>query len=403
MGWSSWFNANGLFNSCELIKVKWWSNHKQPKEAENCPINSVKQFSFQKLVKCPRWLPEGKCEIYMNWMAESCCLWRRIESARMIQLWSLQFREGSAVDGNVDLLVWQTQTPLQKPFNFFHTPATLIRAARWLRGWMLSGGWESGNLSNWSHSAWLPHRWANQSTLILQVCVTWFQAINQGFACASRECVERVPAWRNSSWHGNAAASSTKSKTLPPTLHTEYQSKTRWTRYGSFAHVWLLHVDENIHPDKGLRNVCVVRMNSQSEGNAGWVIGLANRAYFTWALSGGEWIRSRTWNHYRRHQIWIRIERCQRIGVGWWSVDAGLVVSVCVSHSLDSSRFWPAESYRVGVSQPSYDKQYLRDYLCDEGLQGKEGVVLPQSVIDNTLTKYQEAFNRLTGPPMVAT
>lgn len=62
----------------------------------------------------------------------------------------------------------------------------------------------------------------------------------------------------------------------------------------------------------------------------------------------------------------------------------------------DSSRFWPVDSYEVGTSPPSFDKQYVRDYL--ETLDWDKtdpGPNLPQSVIDNTAAKYQEAFNRL--------
>lgn len=62
----------------------------------------------------------------------------------------------------------------------------------------------------------------------------------------------------------------------------------------------------------------------------------------------------------------------------------------------DSSRFWPVNSYEVGISPPSYDKQYVRDYL--ETLDWNKtapGPALPQDVIHNTSLKYQEAYNRL--------
>ena len=63
----------------------------------------------------------------------------------------------------------------------------------------------------------------------------------------------------------------------------------------------------------------------------------------------------------------------------------------------DSSRFWPADSYRVGTSPPSFDKQYVRDYL--ETLDWDKtapGPKLPREVIDNTAAKYREALERLT-------
>ncbi len=57
----------------------------------------------------------------------------------------------------------------------------------------------------------------------------------------------------------------------------------------------------------------------------------------------------------------------------------------------DSSRFWPVEGYKPGASQPSYDKQYVRDYLKS----GNNGDVLPQEVIDRTVEKYREAYRLL--------
>ena len=63
----------------------------------------------------------------------------------------------------------------------------------------------------------------------------------------------------------------------------------------------------------------------------------------------------------------------------------------------DSSRFWPADSYRVGTSPPSFDKQYVRDYL--ETLAWNKqapGPYLPAEVIANTAAKYREALQRLT-------
>ncbi|KAH6896741.1 phosphoribosylaminoimidazole-succinocarboxamide synthase [Thelonectria olida] len=62
----------------------------------------------------------------------------------------------------------------------------------------------------------------------------------------------------------------------------------------------------------------------------------------------------------------------------------------------DSSRFWPAP-VNVGVDQPSFDKQYLRDYLTSNGLKGKAGVVLPDNVVAETTKKYREVFQKLTG------
>lgn len=59
----------------------------------------------------------------------------------------------------------------------------------------------------------------------------------------------------------------------------------------------------------------------------------------------------------------------------------------------DSSRFWPAEGYEAGKPQPSFDKQFVRDWLK---ANPDSDYLLPQDVIDKTISKYQEAFDKLT-------
>ncbi len=64
----------------------------------------------------------------------------------------------------------------------------------------------------------------------------------------------------------------------------------------------------------------------------------------------------------------------------------------------DSSRFWPRASYKPGGAQPSYDKQFVRDYL--ESITWNKqppGPVLPAEVIEHTANKYKEAYRVLTG------
>ena len=81
----------------------------------------------------------------------------------------------------------------------------------------------------------------------------------------------------------------------------------------------------------------------------------------------------------------------------------------------DSSRFWPADKYKPGQSQPSFDKQYLRgklfqkraislrsslpaiDWLAQHGLKGKTDIEIPEDVIQKTVLKYREACERLVG------
>jgi phosphoribosylaminoimidazole-succinocarboxamide synthase len=76
----------------------------------------------------------------------------------------------------------------------------------------------------------------------------------------------------------------------------------------------------------------------------------------------------------------------------------GNLVLIDEALTADSSRFWPADSYKVGTSPPSFDKQYVRDYL--ETLAWDKtppAPKLPPEVIARTSQKYREALERLTG------
>jgi phosphoribosylaminoimidazole-succinocarboxamide synthase len=66
--------------------------------------------------------------------------------------------------------------------------------------------------------------------------------------------------------------------------------------------------------------------------------------------------------------------------------------------TADSSRFWPADQYQVGSNPPSFDKQFVRDWLeTQDWAKEPPAPKLPEEVIEKTSAKYQEALERLTG------
>ena len=81
--------------------------------------------------------------------------------------------------------------------------------------------------------------------------------------------------------------------------------------------------------------------------------------------------------------------------------DDGELVLVDEVLTPDSSRFWNTKTYKLGKSQESYDKQFLRDWLTSNGLNGKEGVSMPEDIVAQTSSKYVEAFEALTGKKYV--
>jgi len=78
--------------------------------------------------------------------------------------------------------------------------------------------------------------------------------------------------------------------------------------------------------------------------------------------------------------------------------ESGDLVLIDEALTADSSRFWPADQYRPGISPPSYDKQYVRDYLESLGWKKTPPAPrLPADVIAKTSEKYREALFRLSG------
>ena len=76
--------------------------------------------------------------------------------------------------------------------------------------------------------------------------------------------------------------------------------------------------------------------------------------------------------------------------------DRVILIDECLTP--DSSRFWPADRYQPGTNPPSFDKQFVRDYL--ETLDWNKtppAPALPEDVVRRTSAKYLEAFERLTG------
>lgn len=88
-----------------------------------------------------------------------------------------------------------------------------------------------------------------------------------------------------------------------------------------------------------------------------------------------------------------------------WGIPEGENEPILIDEALtpDSSRFWPADKYEPGHDQPSYDKQYVRNYLetLDWG-KTYPGPALPDEVVKNTRAKYVEAYEQITGRDFVA-
>jgi phosphoribosylaminoimidazole-succinocarboxamide synthase len=82
----------------------------------------------------------------------------------------------------------------------------------------------------------------------------------------------------------------------------------------------------------------------------------------------------------------------------WGTLPGGEVILIDEVLTPDSSRFWPADEYRVGANPPSFDKQYVRDWLETTGWdKSSPPPALPAGVVEATRRRYVEAYERLTG------
>jgi phosphoribosylaminoimidazole-succinocarboxamide synthase len=82
----------------------------------------------------------------------------------------------------------------------------------------------------------------------------------------------------------------------------------------------------------------------------------------------------------------------------WGLLSSGEIILIDEALTPDSSRFWPADEYREGISPPSFDKQFVRDWLETTGWdKNSPPPELPPYVVERTAAKYREAYERLTG------
>ena len=82
--------------------------------------------------------------------------------------------------------------------------------------------------------------------------------------------------------------------------------------------------------------------------------------------------------------------------------EAGRVCLMDEVLTPDSSRFWPQDQYRLGISPPSFDKQFVRDWLeAQPWDKTPPAPVPPEDVLEKTAAKYREAYERLTGKALV--
>jgi phosphoribosylaminoimidazole-succinocarboxamide synthase len=112
-----------------------------------------------------------------------------------------------------------------------------------------------------------------------------------------------------------------------------------------------------------------------------------------------EELRRRSLDVYRRAADYARTRGVLIADTKFeWGEVGGELILIDEVLTPDSSRFWPADGYRTGISPPSFDKQFVRDWLETSGWdKNSPPPPLPPDVVERTREKYLEAFERLTG------
>jgi phosphoribosylaminoimidazole-succinocarboxamide synthase len=87
----------------------------------------------------------------------------------------------------------------------------------------------------------------------------------------------------------------------------------------------------------------------------------------------------------------------------WGELPSGELILIDEVLTPDSSRFWPLDGYRTGISPPSFDKQFVRNWLEQSGWdKNSPPPELPKEVVEGTRAKYLEAYERLTGQKIMS-
>jgi phosphoribosylaminoimidazole-succinocarboxamide synthase len=110
-------------------------------------------------------------------------------------------------------------------------------------------------------------------------------------------------------------------------------------------------------------------------------------------------LRTRTLDVYRRASAYAESRGIVLADtkLEWGRLPSGALILIDEVLTPDSSRFWPKDTYRPGMSPPSFDKQFVRDWLETTGWDKKSPPPrLPAEVVEKTAAKYREALDRLT-------
>jgi phosphoribosylaminoimidazole-succinocarboxamide synthase len=178
-----------------------------------------------------------------------------------------------------------------------------------------------------------------------------------------------------------------------------YLAGSGWKEYRSTGHVCGLDLPEGLREADRLPVPIFTPATKEAEGKHDENISFERMAELISTETASE-LRERTLEIYRRAAAHAESRGIilADTKLEWGYLPSGELILIDEVLTPDSSRYWPRETYQPGLSPPSFDKQFLRDWLDAAGWDRiSSPPLLPPDVVERTQAKYREALEKLTG------
>ncbi len=243
----------------------------------------------------------------------------------------------------------------------------------------------------------MPNGIPGKGRVLTQMSLFWFQRLNVPNHLISSDLSSLPPAFRRPELEGRTMLVK-KTAVIPvECVARGYLAGSGWKEYQAQGTVCGINLDAGL-PLASKLPQSIFTPATKAETGHDENISFEAMARAVGADVAAE-LESRTLDVYRR-----AAEFAETRGIiladtklEWGRLPSGELILIDEVLTPDSSRYWPKDTYRVGVSPPSFDKQFVRDWLETQPWdKASPPPALPDEVVAKTAAKYQEALDRLT-------
>ncbi len=248
----------------------------------------------------------------------------------------------------------------------------------------------------------MPNGIPGKGRVLTQMSLFWFQRLNVPNHLISSDLSSLPPAFRRPELEGRTMLVK-KTAVIPvECVARGYLAGSGWKEYQAQGTVCGINLDAGL-PLASKLPQSIFTPATKAETGHDENISFEAMARAVGADVAAE-LESRTLDVYRR-----AAEFAETRGIiladtklEWGRLPSGELILIDEVLTPDSSRYWPKDTYRVGVSPPSFDKQFVRDWLETTGWDKNcPPPALPDDIVTKTRAKYIEAYERLTGETFV--